>query len=79
MPAGQLILYNDCGAPMSARSFDALLTTLGIEAPRSRPRVSNDNPFSEAGFKTLKYQPGFPGCFRDSLHARTWGREFVTW
>lgn len=77
--AGQLTLHNDRGAPMTAHSFDALLTTLGIEASRSRPRVSNDNPFSESGFKTLKYQPDFPGRFRDSHHARNWVREFVTW
>ena len=77
--AGQLTLHNDRGAPMTAHSFDALLTTLGVEASRSRPRVSNDNPFSEAGFKTLKYQPDFPGRFRDTQHARGWLREFVTW
>lgn len=79
VPAGQLTLHNDRGAPMTAHSFDALLTTLGIEASRSRPRVSNDNPFSEAGFKTMKYQPDFPGAFRDSPHARAWVRDFVTW
>lgn len=79
IPAGQLILHNDRGAPMTAHSFDALLTTLGIEASRSRPRVSNDNAFSESGFKTLKYQPDFPGRFRDSHHARAWLREFVAW
>lgn len=79
VPAGQLTLHNDRGAPMTAHSFDALLTTLGIEASRSRPRVSNDNPFSESGFKTLKYQPDYPGCFRDGHHARAWVREFVTW
>lgn len=79
VPAGQLTLHSDRGAPMVAHSFDALLTSLGIEASRSRPRVSNDNPFSESGFKTLKYQPDFPGCFRDTHHARAWVREFVTW
>ena len=77
--AGQLILHNDRGAPMTAHTFDALLTTLGIEASRSRPRVSNDNPFSESGFKTLKYQPDYPGQFRDPLHARSWMREFTPW
>lgn len=79
VPAGQLTLHNDRGAPMTAHSFDALLTTLGIEASRSRPRVSNDNAFSESGFKTLKYQPDYPGRFRDGQHARAWVREFVTW
>lgn len=76
---GQLTLHNDRGAPMTARSFDALLTTLGIEASRSRPRVSNDNPFSESGFKTIKYQPDFPGRFTDAHHARGWMRRFVPW
>lgn len=79
VPPGQLTLHNDRGAPMTAHSFDALLTTLGIEASRSRPRVSNDNPYSESGFKTLKYQPDYPGSFRDTDHARTWVREFVSW
>ncbi len=77
--AGQLTLHNDRGAPMTAHSFDALLTTLGIEASRSRPRVSNDNPYSESGFKTLKYQPDYPGRFNDPVHARTWTRRFVLW
>ncbi len=77
--AGQLTLHSDRGAPMTAHSFDALLMTLGIEASRSRPRVSNDNAFSESGFKTLKYQPDYPGRFRDSHHARSWVREFVVW
>lgn len=76
---GQLTLHNDRGAPMTANSFDALLTTLGIEASRSRPRVSNDNPYSESGFKTLKYQPDYPGRFTDPAHARTWTRRFVAW
>lgn len=77
--AGQLTLHNDCGAPMTAHTFDAMLTTLGIEASRSRPRVSNDNAFSESGFKTLKYQPDFPGCFHDAEHARSWMRQFTPW
>jgi putative transposase len=76
---GQLTLHNDRGAPMTAHTFDAMLTTLGIEASRSRPRVSNDNAFSESGFKTLKYQPDFPGRFRDTQHARSWMREFTPW
>lgn len=77
--AGQLTLHNDRGAPMTAHTFDSMLTTLGIEASRSRPRVSNDNPFSESGFKTLKYQPDFPGRFRDTQHARLWMRAFTSW
>ena len=50
-----------------------------IEPSRSRPRVSNDNPYSESHFKTLKYQPEYPGRFRDAAHARTYLRRFVSW
>ena len=77
--AGQLTLHSDRGAPMTAHTFDAMLTTLGIEASRSRPRVSNDNAFSESGFKTLEYQPDFPGRFSSAEHARSWMREFTRW
>lgn len=76
---GQLTLHNDRGAPMTARSFDALLALLGIEPSRSRPRGSNDNPFSESGFKTLKFQPDYPGRFVGSEHARAFVRRFVPW
>lgn len=79
IPAGQLTLHNDRGAPMTAVSFNELLDSLGVEPSRSRPRVSNDNPYSESHFKTLKYQPEYPRRFRDVHHARTFLRRFVTW
>jgi putative transposase len=56
-----------------------LLAELGVDPSHSRPRVSNDNAFSEAQFKTLKYQPDFPGCFREAEQARTWCAEFFDW
>ena len=79
IPAGQLTLHNDRGAPMTAIGFNALLDTLGVEPSRSRPRVSNDNPYSESHFKTLKYQPQYPERFADIGHARAFLRRFVTW
>ena len=54
---GQLTLHQDRGSPMTANGFLGVMRTLDITCSHSRPRVSNDNPFSESGFKTLKYQP----------------------
>jgi putative transposase len=79
IPPGQLTLHNDRGAPMTAIGFNELLDTLGVEPSRSRPRVSNDNAYSESHFKTLKYQPQYPGRFRDIGHARSFLRRFVSW
>jgi putative transposase len=76
---GRLCVHQDRGAPMTARGFVGLLTELGVDPSHSRPRVSNDNPFSESQFKTLKYQPDFPGRFRDAEHARAWCAEFFDW
>ena len=55
--------YASRGAPMTAKCTAQLLTDLGVTQSFSRPRVSDDIPFSEAQFKTLKYNPGFPGSF----------------
>jgi putative transposase len=76
---GQLRVHQDRGAPMTAHGFLGLLSELGVDPSHSRPRVSNDNAFSEAQFKTLKYQPDFPGRFRDAEHARAWCAEFFDW
>ena len=76
---GQLHVHQDRGAPMTAHGFIDLLGELGVDPSHSRPRVSNDNAFSEAQFKTLKYQPDFPGRFRDLEHARAWCAEFFDW
>ncbi len=77
--AGRLRVHQDRGAPMTAHGFLDLLSELGVDPSHSRPRVSNDNAFSEAQFKTLKYQPDFPGRFRDVEDARVWCADFFDW
>jgi putative transposase len=79
MPPGSLTVHQDRGAPMTSQNFIALLAELHIDASHSRPRVSNDNPFSEAHFKTLKTQPDYPKRFADADHARSWCGEFFDW
>lgn len=76
---GRLCVHQDRGAPMTARGFVDLLAALGVNPSHSRPRVSNDNAFSESQFKTLKYQPDFPGRFRDAEHARAWCADLFDW
>jgi len=79
VPPGQLTLHADRGAPMKAKATAQLLADLGVTKSHSRPHVSNDNPFSESHFKTLKYQPKFPsrfGCIED---AKEFCRDFFTW
>ncbi len=76
---GQLILHADRGSSMKSKPVAFLLADLGVTKTHSRPHVSNDNPYSEAQFKTLKYRPEFPqrfGCLQDSRnHCRT----FFNW
>ena len=74
-----LTLHSDRGSPMRAKGTAELLVDLGVAASFSRPRISNDNPFSEAQFKTFKYRPEFPGCFESEEHARAFSREFFGW
>lgn len=75
-----LVLHSDNGSPMKAATFLATLEKLGIQSSFSRPRVSNDNPYSEALFKTLKYRPRFPFKGFTSLdEARKWVDKFVKW
>jgi putative transposase len=76
---GSLVVHQDRGAPMTSHGFADLLTTLGVDRSYSRPRVSDDNAFSEAHFRTLKYQPDYPGRFRDIAHAREWCAAFFEW
>ena len=71
------VVHADRGTSMTSKSVAALLEDLGITRSHSRPRVSNDNPFSEAWFKTLKYAPVFPDRFGSVQHARTFLDEFV--
>jgi putative transposase len=75
----RLQVHNDRGSPMTSVSFTQLCVTLGVQQSFSRPRVSDDNAFSEAHFKTAKYQPDFPTRFGSVLHARGWFEEFVAW
>ena len=64
-----LTLHSDRGSPMTSKCTAQLLADLGITRSLSRPQVCDDNPFSEAQFKTLKYHPSFPGRFNDMQHA----------
>ena len=76
---GQLTLHADRGGPMKAKATALMLADLGVTKSHSRPYTSNDNPFSESHFKTLKYQPQFPqrfGCIED---AKTFCRSFFGW
>lgn len=74
-----LVLHADNGAPMTGKALSQLLISLGIEQSHSRPHTSNDNPFSEAQFKTMKYRPDYPERFETIQAARTWAEEFFTW
>jgi putative transposase len=76
---GTLTLHQDRGAPMRAKSFAQLLADLGVTKSHSRPHVSDDNPFSEAQFKTLKYRPDFPGRFNALPDAVEYHRDFFGW
>ncbi len=76
---GQVTLHQDRGAPMRAKSFAQLLADLGVTKSHSRPHVSDDNPFSEAQFKTLKYRPDFPGRFDVLAAAVAYHRGFFGW
>ena len=71
------LLHSDRGASMTSHILAATMAELGIQQSRNRPRVSNDNPFSEAWFKTAKYQPDYPGYFHDLEHARTWAAQTI--
>jgi putative transposase len=70
VPAGQLALHADRGTSMTSRTVSQLLADLGVLQSHSRPHQSNDNPYSEAQFKTLKYFPTFPRRFAGLEHAR---------
>lgn len=75
-----LHLHSDNGGPMKGATMLATLQRLGVVASFSRPRVSDDNPYSEALFRTLKYRPGFPNRpFSDINEARDWVSGFVRW
>jgi len=79
IPPEQLIIHSDRGPSMTSHSVAQLLGSLGVTKSHSRPHVSNDNPFSESQFKTMKYRPEFPkrfGCYEDGLE---FCRKFFHW
>lgn len=77
--SGQLTIHADRGSSMSSKPIALLMADLGVTKTHSRPQVSNDNPFSEAQFKTLKYRPDYPERFGCQVDARTWAAEFFRW
>ena len=75
-----LVLHSDNGAPMKGATMLATLQRLGVVPSFSRPSVSDDNPYSESLFRSMKYSPAYPGKPFESLEAaRTWVHAFVTW
>ena len=76
--AGQLIIHADRGSSMTSKPVAHLLADLGVTKSHSRPHQSNDNPFSEAQFKTFKYAPSFPERFTSLEHARAFTDRFIT-
>lgn len=76
VPTGQLTIHADRGSSMASKPVALLLADLGVVKSHSRPRVSNDNPYSESQFKTLKYCPSFPGSFATIEDARAFCAEF---
>jgi putative transposase len=79
VPPGQLSVHADRGSPMTSHPVIELYTFLGITRSYSRPHVSNDNPYSEAAFKTLKYFPAFPERFGSIEHARAFCAFFFNY
>jgi len=76
---GQVILHSDRGSPMKAKPMVQLMASLDVGRSHSRPYVSDDNPFSEAQFRTLKYQAGFPDQFGGLEQGLAYAREFFPW
>jgi putative transposase len=76
---GQLQLHADRGSPMTSKPLALLLADLGVVKTHSRPHVSDDNPFSEAHFKTMKYRPEYPDRFGSIQDARQFCQQFFHW
>lgn len=79
IPLGQLTLHADRGSAMTSKPLALLLADLGVTKSHSRPCVSNDNPYSEAQFKTMKYRSNYPEFFRSLPDARAWAQGFFPW
>jgi putative transposase len=75
----QLTLHADRGSSMRSKPVALLLSDLGVTKTHTRPYTSNDNPYSEAQFKTLKYRPDFPDRFGSVVDARGWAQPFFQW
>jgi len=75
----QLTVHADRGSSMTSKPVAFLLADLGVTKTHSRPHVSNDNPYSEAQFKTLKYRPDYPARFGCQPDARSWAKDFFDW
>jgi len=75
----QLTIHADRGSSMTSKPVAFLLANLGVTKTHSRPHVSNDNPYSEAQFKTLKYRPDYPDRFGCQQDARSWAKDFFDW
>jgi len=75
----QLTIHADRGAPMTSKLVADLLLDLGVTRSHSRPSVSNDNPYSEAQFKTMKYGPTYPDRFASREDAQAWVTRFISW
>lgn len=76
---GQLTIHADRGSSMTSKPVALLMADLGVTKTHSRPHVSNDNPYSEAQFKTLKYRPDYPDRFGSQPAARSWAQDFFQW
>jgi putative transposase len=75
----QLTLHADRGSSMTSKTVALLLADLSVTKTHSRPHVSNDNPYSESQFKTMKYRPDYPDRFGSIQDARSWGGVFFQW
>lgn len=73
------VVHSDGGPAMRSNTLTGLFHALGVEVSRNRPRVSNDNPYSESLFKTAKYVPTYPVHFTSIEQARDWAKQFVAW
>ena len=76
---GQLTVHSDRGSPMKSKALAQFYADLGVTKTHSRPHTSNDNPFSESQFKTLKYRPEFPSHFGSHEHARSCSNDLFDW
>jgi putative transposase len=76
---GKVAIHSDRGAPMTANTTRELMALLGVSQSLSRPRTSDDNPFSEAHFRTVKYHGGFPDHFTSKESSVSYMDQFLAW